>query len=101
MPLSPPAVEGLGAANSPWVADERNRVLGQQLSEEGEELHAGLARDAKVKELDAWKSCEVCEPFTETNITYAVVDTRWVRTWAMMEGKNGVGRDAFLRAPMY
>ena len=78
MPLSPPAVEGLGAANSPWVADERNRVLGQQLSEEGEELHAGLARDAKVKELDAWKRFGAYEPFDETHITKAIVNTRWV-----------------------
>ena len=37
-----------------WVADECNRVLGQELTEAGEREHANLARKAKERELGAW-----------------------------------------------
>ena len=46
-------MEGVGAAISAVVADECNRVLGQELSEEEEAAHADLVRDAKGEELHA------------------------------------------------
>ena len=49
------AVEGAEAAISVWLADESNRVSGQGASEAEEEAHADLEREAKNKELDAWK----------------------------------------------
>ena len=54
--------EGVDGAVSVWVADGRNRVLGQELSPEGEEQYAGLVQAAKIKELDAWETFDVFEP---------------------------------------
>ena len=48
-------VGGVDAAISAWVAGARNRALGQELSGEEGKLHADMARDITVKELDAWK----------------------------------------------
>ena len=45
---------GGGPVLSPWVADERNRVLGQELTESEERAHADLALKEKVRELEAW-----------------------------------------------
>ena len=48
MEASPPdAVEGVDGTISAWVADECNRVLGQELSQEEEETHAELAQEGK------------------------------------------------------
>ena len=46
-------VEGVDAAISAWVANKCNRVSGQEVSEGEAKLHGGLARGAKLKELDA------------------------------------------------
>ena len=45
--------EGLEAAVSAWVADERNRVSGQELPEEEAAAHAELVQEAEKKELGA------------------------------------------------
>ena len=47
-------VERADGAASAWVADEREKLLGEELSPEEEEQHAGLVQAAKIKELDAW-----------------------------------------------
>ena len=47
-------MEGVDAAVSAWVAEERNRTLSQELSTGGEDMSAGLAREAQEQELDAW-----------------------------------------------
>ena len=46
-------VGGVEAAISVWVADESNRVLGQELPEEEEVAHADLVRAEKEKALGA------------------------------------------------
>ena len=46
------AVDGVDGAISAWVADECNRVLGQELSQEEEEMHADLANGRKKRELE-------------------------------------------------
>ena len=51
-------------------------------------MHADLARDAKVKKLHAWKRFEVFGPFKETVITKALVDTRRVLAWKLMDSKK-------------
>ena len=53
------AAEGVGGAASAWVADESNRVLGQELSPEEAGQHAELVQAAKTEELDAWKKFDV------------------------------------------
>ena len=55
----PPAVEGADAAISALVADECNRVSGQDLSEAAGELHGDLAWGAKVEEFHVWKQFKV------------------------------------------
>ena len=72
--------EGVDAAISAWVADACNRVSGKETSGEGGKLHAGLARDAKVEELDTWRRSEVSEPFRGNGVTQAVVNGRWAPT---------------------
>ena len=58
-------VEGVGAVISSWVAGECNRVLGQELRDDDGKLRTDPARDAKVKELDAWKRFKVSQPLGE------------------------------------
>ena len=43
------AVEGADGAISAWVADERNRILGQELTPEDEEMHADLVIAGKQR----------------------------------------------------
>ena len=58
------AAEGVDAAISAWVAEECNRSLGQELSEDGERLHVAMAPDAKEKELNLRKQFKVSKPHT-------------------------------------
>ena len=41
--------EGVDAATSAWVAEERNRISGQELSDAEGKLHVDLARGAEAK----------------------------------------------------
>ena len=50
-----PVAEGVDGAISARVAEERDRVLGLELSPAEEEQHAELVAAAKVKELADWK----------------------------------------------
>ena len=84
------AAEGLDAAIPACVAAECNRVLGQELSGGGEQVHDDLALEAKVKELDAWRQRKASEPFNGRDISKAVVSTRWVLTWKMADGRKCV-----------
>ena len=46
-------VGGVGAMTLAWVAKERNRILGQELTEEEEKLSGDLVIDARERELSA------------------------------------------------
>ena len=50
-----PAVGGVDAATSAWVAEVCNRALGQKCTEEEEEMHGGLANAAEERKLNARK----------------------------------------------
>ena len=52
-------VEGVDGAISARVADECNRVLGQELTPGEEETHASLAHEGKLRELAAWERFDV------------------------------------------
>ena len=56
------AVEGVDAVISAWVANECNRVLIRELSEEAEAAHADFVREAKGEELDVWGFPKVPKP---------------------------------------
>ena len=89
MDVSPsPEVEGVDTAISAWVADECNRVLGKELTDDEVSSHPALAQDAKIKELLAWNTFKVFNPVMATEVNKKVVDTRWVLTWKMVEGKQ-------------
>ena len=53
---------GVEATNSAWVAEERNRVSGQELSDAAAAVHAGPVRAAEDKELAAWRHLGVLPP---------------------------------------
>ena len=55
-------MEGADVAVSALVADECNRVRGQELSPEEEDRPAELDLAAKIEEVDAWKEFDVFEP---------------------------------------
>ena len=76
----PSVLEGVEAAISAWVAEECNRVLGQDLAEEGEELHTN------ERELSAWKRFEAFKPLQESGKSESVGNTRWAPTWRMVAG---------------
>ena len=47
-------VEGADGAVSEWIADERNRALGRELSLDEERMHAELFREGRLRGLAAW-----------------------------------------------
>ena len=63
---------------------------GQEPSGEEEKLRAALARDAKVGELDAWRQFRVFEHFKGSDVSNAVVSTRWVLARQMVDSKKCV-----------
>ena len=81
-------VKGVDAAIAACVAEERNPVLGQELSEEEGKQYEDLARDAKVNELDSWKRFKAFEPLKESNVPMAVVSAGLVHTRKMADGKE-------------
>ena len=84
------AVEGVDGAISAWVADECNRVLGQELSQEEDEMRADLAREGKRRELEAWGEFDAFSPLSACKVQKQLVDTRWALTWKMVEGRECV-----------
>ena len=68
------AVEGADGAISVRVADERNRILGQELTPEEEEVRADLVEAGKLRELEAWENFNVFSPqeaYEKTQIAQA------------------------------
>ena len=68
--------ERAGAAICSCVAEERNRVLVQNLSGTEENLQKDLAGGAKVKEAYARKQFKASESFDEQYASKALVRTR-------------------------
>ena len=92
-------MEWVGAATSAWFTEERNRVLGQEIPEGEEQLHAYLAPGAEVMRPDAWKRFRVSGTPKEGDIPKAVVNTRWVLAWKMADGQKCVGWPEGFRDP--
>ena len=79
-------MECVEAAISALVADECNRVLGQELSAEEEAALADVVREAKNKELGEWKSSRVSRPLKAGDFGKSAADTRQVLPRKMVEG---------------
>ena len=83
-------VEGVNGAISAWAADECNRNLRQELSREGEDMHADLVKAGNQRKLTAWGECGVFSPREACQKQKQIIQTRWVLTWEMAEGKKCV-----------
>ena len=86
----PSVTEGVDGATSACFADGRSRVLGRELSPEGEERHAELVRAAKIEDLDAWGEFDVPEPRRDCNASTRTVQTSWALTWEVADGRKSV-----------
>ena len=78
------------AAISAWPAAERNRVLGQESSEEEEAVHVELVREAQGTELGAYKFCRVLKPLEAGALRKSAVGARRILTWEMVGGVRTV-----------
>ena len=52
-------MEGVDGAISAWVAGACNRISGQELTPEEDEVHADLVEADKLRELDTWEKFDV------------------------------------------
>ena len=73
--LSHQMVEGSDEAANAWVADECNRVVGQELSAEEGLPCKELAHEGRMRELEAWKKFKVFSPVNESDISKTVIDS--------------------------
>ena len=83
-------LDGGGPALSTWVAEERDRILGQELTEAEERVRADLAQKAKVRELEAWGQYKVSPPGEMGAQSKDLADTLWVLTWKEVDGVKKV-----------
>ena len=72
------------------AADERNRILGQELPPEEAQLYEKDVLAADTRGLVARKQFKVFNPLEPGRCTKEVVGTRWVLTWKMVEGVKTV-----------
>ena len=70
------AAGGVGAAISAWISEERSRVSGQELTEEGEPPYGGLTNAAKARSLNDWKQVKAFQPFKVGTPSKSIVGTR-------------------------
>ena len=66
----------MDGAISAWVADERNRILGQELTPREEDMHADLVKAGKSRELEAWEEFDVFSPREAGKVQKQIVPTR-------------------------
>ena len=78
----------MDGAISAGVADECNRVSGQELSPEQDKRHAGLVHEGKLRELAAWEKFDVYSHRAARTVSNEIVQTRWVLTWKMVDDKK-------------
>ena len=75
---------------SAWAAEERSRVLSEELLEGKEKLHGGLVSAPKERENGTRKRSELFKPVKENALPKPIVETRWIHIWEMGEGKKDV-----------
>ena len=68
------ATEGVGAAMSAWIAEERNRASGQELTRGGEKSRWGPVSAARERELNHLKEFKVRQPLTGRAPSTSMVD---------------------------
>ena len=80
------AVDGMQAAGSACVAEERTPYFGPRIGVGGEKLRKHLVSDVEGCELSAWKQFKVFWPSKTGVHGKFAVDTRWVLTWTVVDG---------------
>ena len=53
-------------------------------------MHADLVNERKRRVLAAWANFDVFSPLTAGKLRKQIVQTRWVSTWEMVDGKKCV-----------
>ena len=81
---------GGGPVLSPWVAEEYNRVSGQELAEEEVRLRADFVQKAKEREMEPRKQFKVFSPVEIGSSSTDVADTHWALTWRQVGGAKTV-----------
>ena len=69
--------KGVNVAISPWAAEERRRVSGQELMGEEEKLNGGLASATQGRKLSAWKKFKEFKLVEEGTSFTSAVETCW------------------------
>ena len=70
------AAEGVDGAISAWIADERDHILGQELTPEEENIHADLVGAGKLREFEASGKFDVSSPHEACEVQQQTVQTR-------------------------
>ena len=73
-------IAGLESALTAWVAAQCERPLGQELSADDANRFSKEVRDAKKRELDAWRKFQVFSPVLRKSVAKDIAVTRWVLT---------------------
>ena len=81
------AIAGIAAAFAAWVASQRERPLGQELTVEDEARFLDEVLATKRRELDAWCEFRVFSPELWEEVSRGTADTRWVLSWKFFEGQ--------------
>ena len=81
---------GLESALTAWEAAHCDRPLRQELPRGDENRFAEEVGAAKNRELDARCKFKVFSPVPWRNVAEGIVDTRWVLTWKLVEGRRAV-----------
>ena len=82
------AAEGVDGASSARIAEERNRVLGQERNEEEGKLHGSVASAAEEGALSAREKFMVSAAVGGRAPSKPIVDARRVLTWEMVRGEK-------------
>ena len=78
-PAASSALDGRGPASAVRVAEERNRILGRELTEVGERVHVDLVRKAEERCFGVWEQFSVSPPVEVGAQSKDMVDTRWAQ----------------------
>ena len=84
------AFEGVNAAIAARAADRCDKASGRGPSAGQGELRGNLVGVAKERELPAWGNFKNFDSVAAGTPAKTAGDTRWVLTWKMVEGKEGV-----------
>ena len=83
-------MDGGGSVLSAWVAEERGRISGQELTEAEGRAHADFAKKAKARELEAWEQVKGSPPVNVGAQFSDMVNTRWALIWTEVDGVQTV-----------